>query len=79
MIIHYKCMQCKNRIKKSFRSHKDIAPFLECGACGSFLERQLSAPTSKSTQIIDNGVQSRQVEVIDAVIEKEMNKLEQDE
>ena len=78
MLIYYKCNNpdCNNGIKKSFRSYKDIAPFLSCGECGTgMLERQLSAPTSKSTQIIDNGVQSKQVEVMDVVIEKEIERL----
>ena len=82
MIILYKCNNpdCANHIKKHFRTHKDIAPFLQCGACGTgMLERQLSAPSSKSTQIVDNGVQSRQVEVMNAVVEKEQERLAEKE
>lgn len=77
MIVLYICNNpdCKNEIKKSFRNYKDVAPFLDCGACGTGkLERTLQAPSSKSTQFIDNGSQARRVEVMDAVIEKERQK-----
>lgn len=78
MIINFKCNNpdCDNSINKHFKSFKDISPFLDCGACGTGkLERQLSAPTSKSTQIIDNGAQARQTEVMSEVVEKERQKL----
>jgi len=78
MIIYYACNNpdCDNGIKKSFTSHKDIAPFLDCAACGTGkLERQLFAPSSKSTQIIDNGVQAKQVEIMDVVVEKEIERM----
>lgn len=71
---------CDNSIDKSFKSAKLIPPFLDCGACGTGkLERQLGSPGSHKTQIIDNGVQSRQVEVIDEVVEKEAKKLYNEE
>ena len=78
MIVYYVCNNpdCDNHIKKYYRSHKDIVGCLDCGECGTGkLERQLSAPTSKSTQIIDNGIQSRQVEVMDVIVEKERERL----
>ncbi len=78
MIVYYVCNNpdCTNHTKKYYRSYKDIVGFLDCGECGTGkLERQLSAPTSKSTQIIDNGVQSRQVEVMDVIVEKERERL----
>lgn len=71
--------ECDNNIDKFFKSAKDIPPFLDCGACGTGkLERTLGAPSSKSTQFIDNGAQARKVEVMDAVIEKEQNKLKEE-
>jgi hypothetical protein len=75
MLIKFKCNNCENSITKFFNSVVDVPPFLDCGQCGvGKLERQLGAPTSKSTQIIDNGIQARQVEVSNEVVEKERNK-----
>lgn len=67
---------CDNNITKYYKNAKDIAPFLDCGACGTGkLERTLGAPTSKSTQFVDNGSQARRVEVMKEVVEKESEKL----
>lgn len=77
MIIKYLCNNpdCKNHISKYYKSFKEVAPFLDCGACGSGkLERQIGAPTTKSTQFVDNGLQARRVELISEVVEKERNK-----
>jgi hypothetical protein len=77
-MIKFQCNNpdCTNEIIKLFVKLKDIAPFLDCGQCGTGkLERQLSAPSSKSTQMIDNGTQARRVEVMDVIIEQETNKL----
>jgi len=58
-----------------YRNHKDIVPFFDCGSCGiGKLERQLSAPSSKTTQTVDNGGLTRDIELIDAVVEKEREK-----
>ena len=71
--------ECDNEIDKFFKTAKDIAPFLDCGACGTGkLERTLGAPSSKSTQFLDNGAQARKVEVMSAVVEKEQEKLKKD-
>jgi len=81
MLIEYKCnnTDCENSIIKQFKSFKQIAPFLDCGACGTGkLERQLSAPSSKSTQVLDNGTQARQVEIMNEVVEKEKERLNQE-
>lgn len=77
MMITYVCNNpdCDNNISKYYKTAKDIAPFLDCGACGTGkLERQLGAPTAKSTQFVDNGVQARKVEVMNAVVEREQEK-----
>ena len=68
---------CDNNIDKLFQGYKPkIPPFLDCGACGTGkLERVLGSPSSDSVQIIDNGLQSRQVEVSKIVIDKERKKL----
>lgn len=81
-MITFKCNNpdCDNQITKFFSKMKDVSPFLDCGECGTGkLERQLGAPTSKSTQIIDNGVQARKVEVMNEVVEKERDRLYNEE
>lgn len=82
MLIKFVCNNpdCDNEITKFYKNAKDIAPFLDCGACGTGkLERTLAAPSSKSTQFVDNGVQSRRVEVMQQVIEQETEKLNKDD
>lgn len=77
MMIKFVCNNpdCGNNISKYYKKAKDIAPFLDCGACGvGKLERQLGAPSTKSTQFVDNGSQARKVEVMNAVVEKEQEK-----
>ena len=81
MMIKFECNnpECDNSIDKFFKNAKDIPPFLDCGACGTGkLERTLGAPSSKSTQVIDNGSQARRVEVMNAVVEQEQDKLDKD-
>jgi len=78
MMIKFVCnnLDCDNCITKYYKKAKDIAPFLDCGACGTGkLERTLAAPTAKSTQFIDNGSQARRVEVMQEVVEQEQDKL----
>lgn len=78
MIIKFVCNNpdCGNHITKYYKSLKDVTPFLDCGACGTGkLERTLAAPSSKSTQFIDNGAQARRVEVMQEVVEQEQDKL----
>ena len=82
MLIKFICNNpdCDNQITKFYKNFKDIAPFLDCGACGTGkLERTLGAPTSKTTQVIDNGMQARKVEVMNAVVEKEQEKLNKED
>lgn len=78
MLICFVCNNpdCDNKITKFYKKVQDISPFLDCGACGTGkLERTLGAPSSKSTQVIDNGCQARKVELMNAVVEKEQEKL----
>jgi len=77
MMIKYSCnnSDCDNCIEKYFKTSKDIVPYIDCGQCSiGKLERQLGAPSTKSTQIIDNGLMSRKVEISSHVLEKERNK-----
>jgi hypothetical protein len=78
MLIKFQCnnSDCKNHITKLFNNFKDIPPYLDCGECGfGKLERQLSAPGSHSTQVVDNGNQSKAVEVMNEVVLKEQDKM----
>lgn len=81
-MIIFKCNNpdCTNQITKFFRTPDKIPPFLDCGECSiGKMEKQLSAPTSNKTQIVDNGVQARQVELMDEVVEQEQDKLNRGE
>jgi hypothetical protein len=78
MMVLFQCNNpdCTNEIKKFFKKSADIPPFLDCGECGTGkLERTLGSPSTKSTQIIDNGSQARQVEIDNNVVEKERERL----
>jgi hypothetical protein len=78
MLINFVCnnCDCKNSITKMFKNFKDIPPFLDCGQCGiGKLERQLGAPSAKSTQVVDNGNQAKAVEVMNEVVLKEQERL----
>jgi hypothetical protein len=82
MLVHFKCNNpdCPNEITKLFSKSKDISSWLDCGECGvGKLERQLSAPSTKSTQMIDNGAQARRVEVMSEVVLKESERLAREE
>lgn len=82
MLISYTCnnSDCQNSISKFFRTHNEVAPFLDCGACGTGkLERDFEAPTSKSTITVDNGSQAKSVEVLSDVVEKEREKVNNDQ
>ena len=80
-MIRFECNNpdCNNSISKLL-DIKAIPPFLDCGACGTGkLERTLGAPSSKSTQVIDNGIQARKTEIDNDVVEKERQRLYDEE
>jgi hypothetical protein len=82
MLISYTCnnSDCKNSISKFFKTHTEVAPFLDCGACGTGkLERDFEAPTSKSTLTVDNGSQAKSVEILSDVVEQEREKVNRDQ
>jgi len=71
MLIKFKCPKCTNSIVKLFKKAVDIPDYLNCGECGSKkMERTLSTPSTKTTQVIDNGVQAKRVEVMSEVVEQ---------
>lgn len=74
MLIYYKCLKCNKVSTKLYRRAKDIKEDIKCD-CSSLMERQLSVPTTHTTQIVDNGIMQKQVELADHVIEKELDKL----
>jgi len=79
-IILFKCNNpdCVNYIYKFFTPKKKatIPPFLYCGQCGiGKLERQLEAPNSNKTQVIDNGLQPKRIELREEVLEKTRKKI----
>ena len=76
--IEYSCKseKCKRVFKKFFSKASSIAETIECKFCKEEAERILSAPTTKSVMVIDNGVQGRQTEIIHDIVD--MNK-ERDE
>jgi DNA-directed RNA polymerase subunit RPC12/RpoP len=71
-MILYICSNCKNEKTRFFsRPSKDVPRSLDCEKCGSklALERKLSAPSQKSTIVIDNGVQAKSVELNRDIVE----------
>lgn len=77
-MIRFLCnnLDCGNEITKFFSEPGQVPPFLNCGACGSGkLERTLGAPATKGTQVVDNGLQARRIEVSNDIVEKERQRL----
>ena len=66
--IPYICSTCQKTKKKFYKSSKNIAKQIEC-ECGGELLRQLSSPSSKSTMVVDNGVQAKAVELDRNIVE----------
>lgn len=67
-IILYKCDNCDNEFKKFHRTSKDILNKIQCD-CGGQLGRQLSSPSQRSKIVIDNGVQTKAVEIDREIVE----------
>jgi uncharacterized Zn finger protein len=67
-LIYYLC-ECDHFVSKFHRQVKDIPAFVLCAKCGKEAKKQLKAPNSTSVVIVDNGLQSRAVEVNMEVVE----------
>lgn len=72
-LIGFKCKKCEHTETKMFASNeikgiKNKQPCPKCGAVDSFV-RQLGAPASASKMTMDNGVQSKAVEVYSNIVE----------
>lgn len=67
-LIAYQC-ECKNVIKKFVRTAKDAPSSLICTKCSKEMKKLLSAPSSTSKIVVDNGVQARAVEINPNIVE----------
>jgi putative FmdB family regulatory protein len=68
-LIAYSCEACKTVVKKFIRTAKDAQSTFSCDSCGKNMKKLLSAPSSMSKIVIDNGVQARAVEIVPNIIE----------
>lgn len=67
-LIHYLC-ECRHSTKKFYRQAKEAPAIIDCILCQCKAKKQLSAPSSTSKIVVDNGVQARAVEVNPDIIE----------
>lgn len=66
--IAYYCGPCDKFTKKFYKSSKDIEKKIDCD-CGGEMLRKLSSPSSKSTMVVDNGVQAKATELDRNIVE----------
>jgi hypothetical protein len=59
-LFHYVCPSCSLQVKKLAK----VAPELSCPKCNIALERQAQGPGVKLAIVLDNGLQSRTLEVL---------------
>lgn len=64
----YSC-ECGNVMKKFCRVVKDAPLYISCTKCQLEAKKILSAPSSVSKVVVDNGVQARAVEINPEIIE----------
>jgi hypothetical protein len=64
----YLC-ECKNTVKKFYRSAKDSPAFFTCDKCQKEMKKVLSSPSTMSKIIVDNGVQARAVEIVPNIVQ----------
>lgn len=77
-IIAYSC-NCGHTAKKFFRQVKDAPASLSCNYCNSEnMKKTLSAPSSTSKIVVDNGVQARAVEVNPEIVAINKERSEKD-
>ena len=67
-IMVYSC-ECKNIVKKFYRSAKDSPTVLLCDKCQKEMKKVLSSPSSVSKIVVDNGVQARSVEIVPNIVQ----------
>jgi transcription initiation factor IIE alpha subunit len=67
-LISYLC-EGKHVENKFYRQVKDAPASFLCPKCGKDMKKSLSAPSSSSKIVIDNGLQARAVEIIPDIVE----------
>jgi hypothetical protein len=67
-LIAYVC-DCKNSINKLFRRVADAPATIICEKCKLEMKKTLSAPSSSTKIVVDNGFQARAVEILPDIIE----------
>lgn len=67
-LIHYLC-GCGYSASKFFRQVAEAPAVFLCTKCGQNQKKQLSAPSSTSKIVVDNGVQARATEVNLEIVE----------
>ncbi len=65
-LLNYLC-PCNKSVSKFWRVVKEAPSRIVC-ECGLEMKKQLSAPSNSSKVVVDNGVQSKSVEVDLAVV-----------
>ncbi len=76
-IFAYKCSD--GHVDKKFHRQVSQAPAcIVCKECGKESKKILSAPSSGSKIVVDNGVQARAVEIIPNIIELNHEKSKKD-
>ena len=77
-LIAYACV-CGHSEKKFIRQAKDAPAAFLCPKCSiSDMKKMLSAPSSSSKIVVDNGVQAREVEINPDIIEINKARSEKD-
>ena len=66
--ISYECTKCHRVTKRSFQKASFIKDTVECKYCGARSERLLGSPSTKSTMVVDNGLQGRKTEIIHDIV-----------
>lgn len=67
-LIAYVCT-CNHSEKKFHRQGKDAPATISCSKCGLSMKKSLSAPSSSSKIVVDNGFQARAVEINPNIVE----------
>ena len=67
-LIAYLC-SCSHSVKQYVRHPKDAMATIPCVECGLEMKKMMSAPSSVSKLVIDNGVQAKKTEIVSNIIE----------
>jgi hypothetical protein len=74
-IIAYSC-ECGTIMKKFYRMAKSAPSCFSCNKCDKIAKKILSAPSSSSIIVVDNGIQAKSVEVNMEIIESNKERSE---